>query len=43
MFPFLAQPMIKHVLNIDDQTFDQIIADRVEYASDMLIQSLKIS
>jgi TetR/AcrR family transcriptional regulator len=43
MFPFLAQPMVKQVLNIDDQTFDQMITDRVEYASNMLIQSLKIS
>jgi len=43
MFPFLGQPMVKHVLNIDDNAFDQMIAERVEYASDMLIRSLQIS
>jgi AcrR family transcriptional regulator len=41
-FPFLAQPMIKHVLDIDDTDFNQMISERVEYASDMLIRSLKL-
>lgn len=42
MFPFLAQPMIKQVLKIDDQAFDQMIAERIEYASNMLIRSLEV-
>ncbi len=39
-FPFLAQPMIKHVLDIDDTAFNQMMSERVDYASDMLIKSL---
>jgi len=42
MFPFLAQPMVKQVLKMDDKSFDQMIAERVEYASDMLIRSLEV-
>jgi len=43
MFPFLGQPMIKHVLNISDKAFDQMILERVEYAGDMLIRSLQVA
>jgi len=42
MFPFLAQPMAKRALNINDHGFDQLISDRAQYASDMLIQSLRV-
>jgi len=42
MFPFLAQPMIKQVLKMDDKSFNQMIAERAEYASDMLIRSLEV-
>lgn len=41
-FPFLAQPMIKQVLQMDDDAFNQLITERIEYASDMLIRSLQV-
>lgn len=42
MFPFLAKPMIKHILDMQHQSFDQMIQDRAVYAGDMLIRSLQI-
>ncbi|MFN0215979.1 MAG: TetR/AcrR family transcriptional regulator [Saprospiraceae bacterium] len=42
MFPFLAQPMMSRVLDIDKNGFDQLLVDRIDYASDMLIRSLQI-
>lgn len=42
MFPFLAQPMIKMAMGIDHCSFDQLIADRSEYVSDMLLKSLQV-
>jgi len=42
MFPFLAQPMVKMALEIDDQSFDALIRERSEYVSDMLIKSLQV-
>lgn len=43
LFPFLAQPMVKHVLDLDDKGFDLFISNRADYASDMLIRSLEVS
>lgn len=43
MFPFLAKPLIKHILDLQNQSFDQLIQDRVDYAGDMLIRSLQPS
>lgn len=42
MFPFLAQPMVKMALGIDNESFDQLITERIAYASDMLIHSLRV-
>lgn len=41
MFPFLAQPMVKYVLNIHEKGFEQLMQERSVYASDMLVQSLQ--
>ncbi len=42
MFPFLAHPMLKMALNIDNKSFEQLIEERADYASDMIIRSLQI-
>ena len=42
MFPFLAHPMLKMTLDMDDKSFNQLMAERITYASDMLIRSLEV-
>lgn len=42
MFPFLAQPMLKMAFNIDSESFEQLITERIEHASDMIIRSLQV-
>lgn len=41
-FPFLAQPMIKHSMAIDDHGFQQFMQERADHASDMIIRFLEI-
>lgn len=41
-FPFLARPMARHSMDIDDDTFQKLMLDRVDYASDMVIRSLEV-
>lgn len=42
MFPFLAQPMMKLTMNMDQQAFEKLISERVHYAVDMLTRSLQL-
>ena len=42
MFPFLAQPMLEMAFDIDHQSFDQLVANRVAYVGDMLVRSLQV-
>lgn len=42
MFPFLAQPMYKLVAGVDEKSFDDMIEERVEHVSEMIIRSLQI-
>lgn len=42
MFPFLAQPMYKMMLENDDQSFDQLIQERIQHVSNMVIRSLQV-
>ncbi len=42
MFPFLAQPMYKMVLEADQKSFDEMIQERLEHVSSMIINSLQV-
>ncbi|MBK8425993.1 MAG: TetR/AcrR family transcriptional regulator [Lewinellaceae bacterium] len=42
MFPFLAQPMIKMALEIDGKSFEQLMQERAEHASELIIRSLQV-
>ncbi len=42
MFPFLAQPMYKVALENEHKSFDQLIEERIEHVSNMLIRSLQV-
>lgn len=42
MFPFLAQPMYKIALESDHKSFDQVIQERIEHVSNMVIRSLQV-
>ena len=42
MFPFLAQPMVKMAMEIDGLSFEQLMQERAEHASELIIRSLQI-
>lgn len=42
MFPFLAKPMLQMALEIDGLSFEQLMQERVEHASDLIIRSLQV-
>ncbi len=42
MFPFLAQPMYKIVQETDHISFEQLLQERVEHVSHMVIRSLQV-
>ena len=42
MFPYLAQPMVKMSLGLDQQAFEQLMAERAEHASDLIIRGLQV-
>ena len=41
IFPFVAKPMIKAFVNIDDKTFKQLMDERKTAVADFIIQSIK--
>jgi TetR/AcrR family transcriptional regulator len=42
MFPFLAKPMLQMALEIDGLSFEELMQERVEHASDLIIRSLQV-
>lgn len=42
MFPFLAQPMIKMAMEMDGQSFNKMMQERVDHASALIIRSLEL-
>lgn len=42
MFPYLAEPMIKATMHLDDDDFDKMMEDREIHAFDLIVQSLKL-
>lgn len=42
IFPFLASPLIKTVVNIDDDSFKKLIEDRKTEVADFIINSIKM-
>ncbi|MEO6038060.1 MAG: TetR/AcrR family transcriptional regulator [Saprospiraceae bacterium] len=42
MFPYLAQPMVKMSLGLDQQAFEKLMAERAEHASDLIIRGLQV-
>jgi len=42
LFPFLAKPMIKAAAGIDEHKFLEMMHERIEYVSDLVIRSLQI-
>ncbi|MGB5783422.1 MAG: TetR/AcrR family transcriptional regulator, partial [Eudoraea sp.] len=41
IFPFVASPLIKAFVNIDDKAFKQIVEDRKTEVADFIINSIK--
>jgi len=41
VFPFVGLPLMKNLLQKDDQGFDDLIQDRIEHATSMLLNSIK--
>ncbi len=41
VFPFIGRPLMKNLLQKDDNGFDDLIKDRVEHATSMLLNSIK--
>lgn len=41
LFPFVATPLIKAILNLDDKAFKQLIEDRKTEVADFIINSIK--
>lgn len=41
VFPFVGRPLMKKLLQKDDQGFDDLIQDRIEHATAMLLNSIK--
>lgn len=42
VFPFIGRPLMKNLLQKDDQGFDNLIQGRIEHATSMLLNSIKI-
>ena len=42
MFPYLAQPMVKMSMGLDQQAFEQLMTERAEYAGDLIIRGLEL-
>ncbi|MEQ9405607.1 MAG: TetR/AcrR family transcriptional regulator [Cyclobacteriaceae bacterium] len=42
IFPFIATPLIKAFVNIDDKSFKQLMEDRKTEVADFIIQSIKV-
>jgi hypothetical protein len=41
IFPFVASPLIKAFVNIDDKAFKQLVEDRKTEVADFIINSIK--
>jgi AcrR family transcriptional regulator len=42
VFPFVGRPLMKKLLLMDDQGFDDLIQNRIEHATEMLLNSIRI-
>ena len=42
MFPYLAQPMVKMSMDLDQQAFEQLMAERAEHAGDLIVRGLQM-
>jgi AcrR family transcriptional regulator len=43
IFPFVASPLIKGILKLDDESFEQLMENRKTAVSDLIIHSIKIT
>ena len=41
VFPFVGRPLMKNLLQKDDQGFDELIQGRIEHVTNMLLNSIK--
>lgn len=42
IFPFIASPLLKGLINVDDKAFKQLMEDRKTEVSDFIINSIKV-
>lgn len=42
IFPFIAEPLVKGFINIDDENYQQLLKDRKKVVADFIINAIKI-